>query len=109
MFSLAGDKMLKFNILLLQLYDHDKDGILNLKETQKVLKCLGFRTNEEQVSWTGNSLIQELDPLVSQAKSLAQLVSCDRHGFSVSFNEYLTLVSIQRREPDEETLLDVFL
>ena len=36
-------------ISLEQLYDHDKDGILNLKETQKVLRCLGFRTSEDQV------------------------------------------------------------
>ena len=44
-----------------------------------------------------------------KAVSLARLVSCDRHGFSISFNEYLQLVSIQRKgEPDEETLLDVF-
>jgi len=34
---------------LFQLYDHDKDGILNFKETQKVLRCLGLRINEDQV------------------------------------------------------------
>jgi len=76
---------------LFQLYDHDKDGILNLKETQKVLRCLGFRTSEDQ------------------AKSLARLVSCDRHGYSISFNEYLRLVSIQRKEePDGDRLLEAF-
>ena len=37
------------------------------------------------------------------------LVSCDTTASSISFNEYLKLVSIQRRqEPDPETLLDVF-
>jgi len=77
---------------LFQLFDHDKDGILNIKETQKLLRCLGFRANEDQ------------------AKSMAGLVSVDLSGFSVSFNEYLRLVSLQRRaEPDENSLLDVFL
>ncbi|XP_023342314.1 uncharacterized protein LOC111712037 [Eurytemora carolleeae] len=41
---------------------------------------------------------------------MAGLVSVDETGFSVSFNEYLRLVSLQRRaEPDEHSLLDVFL
>ena len=26
-----------------QLFDYDKDGILNLRETQKLLRCLGFK------------------------------------------------------------------
>merc|ERR1712156_290606 len=34
---------------LFQLYDHDKDGILNFKETRKVLRCLGLRVDELQV------------------------------------------------------------
>jgi len=77
---------------LFQLFDHDKDGILNFKETQKLLRCLGFRASEEQ------------------AKTMAGSVSVDSTSFSVSFNEYLTLVSLQRRaEPDESSLLDVFL
>merc|ERR1712165_161566 len=76
---------------LFQLYDHDKDGILNFKESQKVLRCLGLRVSEDQ------------------AKILIKKVSADRHGFSVSFNEYLRLVSIQRRlEPDEQCLLGTY-
>jgi len=76
---------------LFQLYDHDKDGILNFKETRKVLRCLGLRVDE------------------LQAKALIKKVSADRYGFSVSFNEYLTLISLQRKEePDEECLLDIF-
>ena len=74
-----------------QLYDHDKDGILNFKETQKVLRCLGLRVSEDQ------------------AKILIKKVSADRFGYSASFNEYLRLVSIQRRrEPDEECLLGTY-
>ena len=47
--------------------------------------------------------------LFFQATTLAGSVSCDMVRFSVSFNEYLRLVSIQRRaDPDEETLLDMF-
>jgi len=76
---------------LFQLYDHDKDGILNFKETQKVFKCLGLRLSEDQ------------------AKVFVRKVSEDKYGFSVSFNEYLRLVSLyKRREPDEDCLLEIF-
>ena len=50
-------------------------------------------------------------PLFSeeQARSLAETVSVDRTNHSVSFNEFLKLMSMQRDvEPDEETLLDMF-
>ena len=30
---------------LFQLYDLDKDGILNFKEYEKLLRCLGYRLN----------------------------------------------------------------
>ena len=78
-------------ICALQLYDHDKDGILNFKESQKVLRCLGLRVSEDQ------------------AKILIKKVSADRFGYSMSFNEYLRLVSNQRRrEPDEACLLGTY-
>ena len=32
-----------------QLFDYDRDGILNLRETQKLLRCLGFKANDDQV------------------------------------------------------------
>jgi len=76
---------------LFQLFDRDKDGILTIKETQMLLRCLGLKPNLEQ------------------AKAMAARVSCDMAGFSVSFNEYLRMISIQRRaDPDEETLLEIF-
>ena len=44
-----------------------------------------------------------------QAKAMASGVSVDVTGFSVSFNEYLRLISIKRRaEPDEDSLTEVF-
>jgi len=76
---------------LFQLFDRDKDGIITIKETQMLLRCLGLKPNLEQ------------------AKAIAAMVTCDMTGFSVSFNEYLRLISIQRRaDPDEETLMEVF-
>ena len=85
---------LSINILTnvcFQLFDYDKDGILNLSETQRVLRCLGLRTTDDQT------------------RALVLLVSVDKSGGSVSFNEYLRLVSMQRRaEPDEQSLTDVF-
>ena len=78
-------------IFYFQLFDYDKDGILNLKETQRVLRCLGLRTTDDQT------------------RALALLVSADKSGSSLSFNEYLRLVSMQRRaEPDQHSLTDVF-
>ena len=45
---------------------------------------------------------------LSQAKSLAGAVSVDVTGYSVSFNEYLKLISIKRRaEPDQDSLTEV--
>ena len=47
--------------------------------------------------------------LLFQAKNMAGQVSVDVTGYSVSFNEYLQLISIKRRaEPDEDTLMEVF-
>jgi len=76
---------------LFQLFDRDKDGILTIKETQMLLRCLGLK------------------PTLDQAKAMVSMVTPDITGFSISFNEYLRLISIQRRaDPDEETLLEVF-
>jgi len=44
-----------------------------------------------------------------QASEAARTVSVDRTGHSVSFNEYLKLVSNERKsEPDEDALLNMF-
>ena len=44
-----------------------------------------------------------------QAWALAKTVSVDKTNCSVSFNEFLTLMSVQQEvEPDHETLVDVF-
>merc|ERR1712037_924967 len=76
---------------LFELFDRDKDGVLTVKELHLVLRCLGLR------------------PSLEQAAALAGTVSCDSVGFSVSFNEYLRLISNQRRaDPDQETLLQMF-
>jgi len=73
------------------MFDRDKDGVLSVRELQLVLRCLGLRPSLEQVS------------------ELAATVSCDSVGCSVSFNEYLDLISRHRRaEPDQETLLAMF-
>jgi len=76
---------------LYQLFDLDRDGILNFKEYEKLLRCLGYRLNEEQ------------------ARMLAKTVSVDHTNCSLSFNEFLTLMSTQQEaEPNHETLVDVF-
>ena len=75
---------------LFVLFDLDKDGILNFKEYEKLLRCLGYRLTEDQ------------------ARTLAKTVSVDKTNCSISFNEYLTLMSVQQEtEPDHEILVDV--
>jgi len=47
--------------------------------------------------------------LEKQSQSLAKMVSVDKMNFSISFNEFLKLMSMQQAsEPDSEVLLDVF-
>ncbi|CAB4062985.1 CALM [Lepeophtheirus salmonis] len=76
---------------LYMLFDLDRDGCLNFKEFEKLLRCLGYRCTEEQ------------------AQEMATTVSVDTTMFSVSFNEFLTFMSKQQEtEPDEETLIDIF-
>jgi len=76
---------------LFELFDRDKDGILTIREVQMLLRCLGLK------------------PDLDQAKAMASQVSVDTSGFSVSYNEYLKLISLQRRaEPDEDKLMEVF-
>merc|ERR1719431_2291826 len=77
---------------LFQMFDMDQDGILNLVEAQHTLCCVGFRATATQV------------------KSLVAGVGVDQTHFSLSFNEYLSLVAMHRKaDPTEESLLDVFL
>lgn len=76
---------------LYRLFDLDKDGILSFKEYEKLLRCLGYRLTEEQ------------------ARDLASQVSVDKTNHSVSFNEFLKLISLQHEaEPDHETLVEIF-
>lgn len=76
---------------LYQLYDIDRDGILNFKEYEKLLRCLGYRLNEEA------------------AQALAATVTVDTTNYSISFNEFLRFISQQQEmEPAEDTLVDVF-
>ena len=53
--------------------------------------------------------IFNLKTTTNQVSELARTVSCDNVRFSVSFNEYLQLISIQRRaDPDQEALVAMF-
>merc|ERR1711970_1683871 len=64
---------------LFQMFDMDQDGILNLVEAQHTLCCVGFRATATQV------------------KSLVAGVGVDQTHFSLSFNEYLSLVAMHRK------------
>jgi Ca2+-binding EF-hand superfamily protein len=90
------------------MFDRDRDGILHIRETQSLLRCLGLRPSVEEVL----SILVRYSmgvAIILQAKYLVSKVTCDIAGFSISFNEFLKLISIQRKEdPDQETLLNVF-
>jgi len=76
---------------LFGLFDRDKDGVLSLKEFHGIARRLGLHLNFEQ------------------ATEIAGTVSADVTGFSVSFNEYLKLVSNERKsDPDECALMNMF-
>lgn len=76
----------------MQLFDYDQDGVLSKKEGQGLLRCLGLAAGEE-----------ELAALVLAA------AGADTTHHSLSFNEFLTLVSVQRRsEPTSNSLLTAF-
>ena len=73
-----------------------------------LLRCLGLKPDIEQVKKISDEKILFLGRVI-KAKTMASQVSVDVTGFSVSFNEYLRLISIQRRaEPDEDKLMEVF-
>ena len=75
-----------------------------------MFRCLGLKPDIEKVQ-INNKLMNspKTDDCLCQAKLLAGQVSVDVTGFSVSFNEYLRLISLKRRaEPDEDALMEVF-
>ena len=95
---------------LYQLFDLDKDGILNFKEFEKILRCLGYRLTGKYIYNTSLIHLYFLHCISEeQARILAKTVSVDKTNCSVSFNEFLQLMSVQQEaEPDHETLVDVF-
>merc|ERR1712227_628391 len=77
---------------LFKMFDNDKDGILSLKEFEKILSVLGRSATEDN------------------AKKIASGISVDKTEFSVSFNEYLSLMGSQNKmqEPSVDALLECF-
>ena len=97
------------------MFDVDQDGILNLIEAQHALRCVGFNADADQVKvFTNRCRVQNRRANSNcsffKVKAYIYQVSIDKTHFSLSFNEYLTLVSRQRiSEPSETALLDVFM
>ena len=92
-----------------QLFDRDKDGVLNIREFQAINKCLGLHLKIEKVinNKNINSVCKICAPF--QATELAGSVTCDNTGYSVSFNEFLKIVSNERKsQPDEMSLIEMF-
>ena len=75
----------------MQLFDYDQDGVVNKKEGQGMLRCLGLATDDERMG------------------EMVSSVGVDVSHHSLSFNEYLSLVSRKRREePSDQGLLAAF-
>ena len=72
---------------LFELFDYDQDGVVSMKEGQAMLRCLGVATDEENM------------------ELMVKSVGVDKTHFSLSFNEYLHLVSLKRREEPGHDLL----
>ena len=77
-----------------------------IKITQNLDELQTYRTTKNEKNLT-NFIISFI--AADQAWALAKTVSVDKTNCSVSFNEFLTLMSVQQEvEPDHETLVDVF-
>ena len=75
----------------MQLFDYDQDGVVNKKEGQGMLRCLGLATDDDKMA------------------AMVSSVGVDTSHHSLSFNEFLSLVSRQRREePSDQGLRAAF-
>ena len=73
------------------MFDYDQDGVVNKKEGQGMLRCLGLVTDDEKMA------------------AMVSSVGVDTSHHSLSFNEFLSLVSRQRREePSDQGLRAAF-
>ena len=73
------------------MFDYDQDGVVNKKEGQGMLRCLGLATDDEKIA------------------AMVSSVGVDTSHHSLSFNEFLSLVSRQRREePSDQGLRAAF-
>ena len=92
---------------LFQMFDYDQDGVVSMKEGMGMLRCVGFPVDEPNVSEMTLNIAE--DEVCVQMTALVGLVSVDKTGFSLSFNEFLTLMSVKRREePKGQNLLSSF-
>ena len=90
------------------MFDVDEDGVLNLMEVQHVLRCLGFKGFDEK-SVCFSKMSQKLIMIFWKIKRIVAEVTIDQTHHSLSFNEYLTLISNNRRaQPSEANLIDAF-
>lgn len=64
------------------MFDNDKDGVLSIKEFEKVLTVLGRSGGNLKCQW-------RCEGASENAEKIARGVSTDQAELSVSFNEYL--------------------
>ena len=90
------------------MFDVDEDGILNLMEVQHVLRCLGYKGFDARSVGSSNFL-ELITYFPVKIKRIVAEVTIDQTHHSLSFNEYLTLISNNRRaQPSEENMIDAF-
>jgi len=76
---------------LFKMFDADRDGVLSIKEFERLMAVLGRAASEDK------------------ARKFALTVSVDTAECSVSFTEYLNMMANQRNdEPTPESLLEAF-
>ena len=87
------------------LFDKDEDGVLTFSELDVVMKCLGQRTS-------GNFHQYDLFSLVISEKELLRMVrdvSEDKMYDTIEFNEFLTMIGKQSKNPiSKESLIEAF-
>ena len=112
---------------LFKMFDNDKDGVLSLKEFEKILSVLGRSGGMSDVVTDEHYLLSSAsittkhkceDAMIAKnvlasednAKRIAGSISADQTEHSVCFNEYLQLMGSQHREqePTAAALLECF-
>ena len=87
------------------LFDKDEDGVLTFSELDVVMKCLGQRTSGH----FHNVIFFSMIILEKELLRMVRDVSEDKMYDTIEFNEFLTMIGKQSKNPiSKESLVEAF-